>query len=98
MCHYPESEDVGCGIGCSKNHTFLKIITEHPRKLYIGQLEKDETKNYSIIAVLVIRNGQNILQKELHPKYKEKVGISVFCTLPFIMLQHDIQTPLDQFV
>ena len=65
-------------LGCSKNHSFLKIITERPRNLYIGQLEQDETKNHLIGAVLVFRNEQNILQENLAKNTKKILDFQFF--------------------
>ena len=61
-------------LGCSKNHTFLIIITERP----IGQLEQDETKNHLIGAVLVFRNEQNILQENLAKNTKKILDFQFF--------------------
>ena len=67
-----------CIVGCSKNHTFLKIITERPRNLYIGQLEQDETKNNLIGAVIVFQNEQNILQGNLAKNTKKILDFQFF--------------------
>ena len=83
---------------CSKKYTFLKTIMEHSRNLYIGQLEQDETKSNLIGAVLVFRNGQNILQGNLAKNTKTIlffqffVFYSLFC-FSMILLSH-----LNQFV
>ena len=87
-----------CGIGCSENYTFLKIITEHSRNLYIGQLKQDETKNYLIRAVLVFRNGQNILQGNLAKNTKKKLEFQFFAFYPLFCSQLMVLNHLDQFV
>ena len=67
---------------CSKKYTFLKTIMEHSRNLYIGQLEQDETKSNWIWAVLVFRNGRNILQGNLAKNSKKMLEFQFFAFLP----------------
>ena len=85
-------------IGCSKKDVFLKIITERPRKLYIGQLEHDETKNYLIGAVLVFRNEQSILQRNYPQNTKKKLEFQFFAFYPLFCSQMMVLNPLDLFV
>ena len=55
---------------------------ERPRNLYIGQLEQDETKNSLIGAVLVFRNGRNILQGNLAKNTKKMFEFQFFAFYP----------------
>ena len=88
----------GGTVGCSKKHIFLKIITERSRKLYIGQLEQDETKNYLIRAVLVFRNEQSILQRNFPQNTKKKLEFQFFAFYPLFCSQMMVLNHLDQFV